>query len=129
MSSEKIHDFSSVKHKTLAEMAQEAVGGKANTVEKKIAVDAAQQGHDGFMPVPVAVQGTNGKQEIRGAGTPATPSKGQRGRIVVFIPTKEKVTVTKERVGQNYNGGWIHEVTSREGKNFLAADSQLKELV
>lgn len=129
MGSEEIHDFRSLKHKTLAEMAEEAIGGKANTVEKKIAVDAAQQGHDGFLPIPVVVQGQNGKSEVRGAGNPATSVKGQRGRIVVFTPTKEKVTVTRERVGQNYNGGWVHEVTNREGQQFLAAESQLKELV
>jgi len=128
MSSEKVHDFNSLGHKTLRQMAEEAIGGNAAKVEKKIAVDAAQQGHDAFTPA-ATVQGTNGKLEIRGAGNPATPSKGQRGRIVIFIPTKEKVTVTKERVGQNYNGGWVHQVTSREGQVFLAADNQLQELV
>lgn len=53
----------------------------------------------------------------------------ERGRMFVFKPTGERVTVTKDRVGLSYNGDVIHEVTSREGKVFLASTRQLKDLV
>lgn len=127
MSDEKVHDFRSLTHKTLAGMAEETLGGKASDVGKELTTEAAQQGHDAFVPSPVTVQGQDGKLEIRGAGSPATP-KGQRGRIAIFMPASERVTIIRERVGQSYAGLWIHEVVNREGKKFLASDIQLKPL-
>lgn len=114
--SDKQHGYKDLKHKTIWDLAPGAI-------EK----EAASHGHDGLMPTPVTVV-RDGKQAIRGNGNP-TPSKGQRGRIAVFTHTGERVTVLKEKVGESYNGVPIHEVTTREGKIFLASENQLKNPV
>jgi hypothetical protein len=93
----------------------------------KIANEAASHGHDGFFPIPVVVSGANGSTTVRGQTKKATPL-GDRGRLLVFIPTGERVTVMKEKVGQTYNGDDIHEVVSKDGRKFLASLKQLKEL-
>lgn len=49
-----------------------------------------------------------------------------RGRVLLFIPTGERVTIMRPKVGRNYHGDWIHEVVNREGKEFLASERQLK---
>ena len=112
----KQNGYKDLKHKTILDLAP-------STVEK----EAAKNGHDGFMPTSVKVM-KDGKQITRGNGNP-TPSKGQRGRIATFTYTGERVTVLQERVGESYNGTPIHEVTTREGKIFLASENQLKALV
>jgi len=56
-----------------------------------------------------------------------TTMQSNRGRVLIFIPTGEKVTVVRDVVGQNYSGEWVSEVISREGKKFLAARKQLRE--
>ncbi len=104
-------------------MAQEALG-KPQQAEKQIQQAAAAHGHDGFMPEKVAVPGKNGL-EIRGNGNP--PSPKQRGRVFIFKPTGERVTVTREKVGVSYEGVAIHEVTARNGNKFLASIKQLVE--
>jgi hypothetical protein len=96
----------------------------------RINLEAAAQGHDGFFPVAVQVPQSDGKTVTRGQTNP-TPKKdgAYRGRILLFEPTKERVTILKERVGQSYQGDWLHEVTTREGHKFLAMQKQLKDLV
>jgi len=91
----------------------------------RIATEAA--GHDAFFPTTVEVPNGKGGTTIRGQSKPTLPS--QRGRILLFVPTKEKVTVVRDRVGKSYQGDWIHEVTTRDGHVFLALQKQLKESV
>ena|SRR2546421_2058689 len=94
----------------------------------RIELEAAASGHDGFFPVAVQVPSSNGKTVTRGQTNPAPQKNGTgRGRILLFAPTKERVTILRERVGQNYNGDWIHEVTTRDGHKFLAAQKQLAD--
>lgn len=98
--------------------------------KSRIELEAASSGHDGFFPVTVQIPSKDGKTITRGQTNPTPQKNGaQRGRILMFEPTKEKVTVVKERVGQSYNGDWLHEVTTREGHKFLAMQKQLKDLV
>jgi hypothetical protein len=94
----------------------------------KIEAEAAASGHDGFMPVQVVVPGSNGKPTVRGQAKRAAPYQeaGDKGRSFLFWPTKEMVTIVREKVGKAYSGDWIHEVISREGKKFLASVSQLR---
>lgn len=67
--------------------------------------------------------------ENKPAENPVPPKEeNKRGRILVFKPTGEKVTVLKENVGRSYEGTKIHEVANREGHVFLASDKQLKGL-
>lgn len=96
----------------------------------RIELEAASRGHDGFFPAAVQVSSSNGKVVVRGQTSP-TPSgnESERGRILVFKPTDEKVTVLRTKVGQSYKGDWIHEVTTRDGHKFLALQKQLKKLV
>ena len=91
-----------------------------------IAAEAAANGHDGFLPVPVVTAGSNGKPTVRGQVRATPPSPAERGRSFLFWPTKEKVTIVREKVGKSYSGDDIHEVVSREGKKFLASASQLR---
>jgi hypothetical protein len=93
----------------------------------RIELEAAASGHDGFFPVPIQVPTADGKTVLRGQATPPPRKKAvERGRIIVFLPTQEKVTVLREKVGQSYKGDWLHEVTTREGHKFLAMQKQLK---
>lgn len=94
----------------------------------RISVEASGNGHDGFFPAVVQVPSPDGKTVTRGQTNP-TPRKSERGRILMFLPTKEKVTVLREKVGQSYNGDWLHEVTTRDGHKFLALQKQLKDSV
>lgn len=97
--------------------------------KKRIEIEAASSGHDGFFPVVVQVSSADGKTVTRGQTNPTSQKNGvARGRILMFEPTKEKVTVVKERVGQSYKGDWLHEVTTKEGHKFLALQKQLKNL-
>jgi hypothetical protein len=104
------------KHTTLREL----LGDK-----DRIKLIAASSGHDGFFPVAVQVEAVDGKTITRGQTNP-TSQNGLRGRIFVFLPTQEKVTILKEKVGQSYKGDWLHEVTTRDGHKFLAMQKQLK---
>lgn len=97
---------------------------EVSSAKRAIATEAEAQGHDGFFPVPVVLAGENGKKTIRGQ-VKAAPS-GEKGRLLIFLPTHENVTVVRQKVGQTYAGHWIHEVVSREGKKFLASAKQLK---
>lgn len=96
----------------------------------RINLEAASSGHDAYLPTTVRVQTDEGKIVTRGPASP-TPSKEVvgRGRILLFLPTKEKVTIIREKVGRSYNGDWLHEVTTREGHTFLALQKQLKDSV
>lgn len=96
----------------------------------RIEREAASGGHDGFFPVAVQVPSADGKTVIRGQVNPPSQKNGSsRGRILMFTPTKEKVTVLREKVGQSYNGDWLHEVTTRDGHKFLAMQKQLSNSV
>jgi hypothetical protein len=92
----------------------------------KIKLLAASSGHDGFMPVAVQVPSEDGKTVVRGQTNPTPQNGSSRGRILVFTPTQEKVTILREKVGQSYKGDWLHEVTTRDGHKFLAMQKQLK---
>lgn len=94
---------------------------------ERISSEAA--GHDAFFPVAVRVPSTDGKTTIRGQAKSTSQSEiAERGRRLLFIPTKEKVTLVRTRVGNSYQGDWIHEVVTKDGKKFLAMQKQLKEL-
>jgi hypothetical protein len=109
------------KHTTLTDLL-----GQKNRIE----FEATSKGHDGFFPVAVQVSGPDGKVSTRGQTDPTLrKNKSERGRILVFEPTKEKVTILRPRVGQSYRGDWIHEVTTREGHKFLALQKQLEGFV
>ena len=98
--------------------------------KERISLESAGHGHEAFFPVAVRVQGEDGKVSIRGKATPTPPADvAKRGRILMFIPTKERVTLLRERLGKSYQGDWIHEVTTRDGHKFLAMQKQLKEVV
>ncbi|SRR6266704_3144733 len=98
--------------------------------KSRIELEAASSGHDGFFPAAVQVTSSEGKTVIRGQTNPTPQKNGTgRGRILLFSPTKEKVTILREKVGQSYNGDWIHEVTTREGHKFLAMQKQLTDSV
>lgn len=94
-----------------------------------IKIEAGSRGHDAFMPTPVRVQDENGQATVRGQSNPAQMENSLLGRILLFLPTKEKVTVVREKVGKSYRGMWLHEVTTKDGKKFLALQTQLQELV
>jgi hypothetical protein len=93
----------------------------------RISGAAKAGGHDAYMPVPVQIEGENGKRELRGQSQPKTP--GAKGRLLIFLPTGEKVTVVRENVGRSYKGDNLHEVTTREGHKFCALQAQLKGFV
>lgn len=95
----------------------------------KPAIASQSAGHDAFFPTPVQVPDGAGSTTIRGQAGPASRDESKRGRILLFIPTKEKVTVIRERVGKSYNGDWLHEVTTRDGHTFLSLQKQLKDSV
>lgn len=100
-------------------------------VDQKGRVDqeSTSHGHDAFMPVAVQVPQKNGSVAVRGQVDPVpNGQKSSRGRILLFLPTKERVTVVREKVGQSYKGDWLHEVITREGHQFLALQKQLKTL-
>lgn len=100
-----------------------AGGGRA--IEK----EARASGHDAFFPAVVTVAGPEGKSVVRGQPSPTSSVSAERGRILLFTPTGERVTVLRERVGQSYRGDWLHEVTTREGHKFIALQKQLRESV
>ena len=91
--------------------------------------ESRTHGHDGFFPNVVTVVGPEGKSVVRGQSNPTPSVSAERGRILLFAPTGERVTILKEKVGQSYKGDWLHEVTTREGHRFLALQKQLKEPV
>jgi hypothetical protein len=118
---EKVHDFKSVGHPTLARMAKDAIGGEAQALlgssgHEKILTKALEEGHD---KKPAEVPGPT---LVSSASTEAD----EWGRIFVFGPTKELVKVIRENVGKTYQGGIIHEVKTKSGKVFLANVQQLK---
>lgn len=97
--------------------------------KSRIEMEAAASGHDGFFPAVIQVPSADGKTITRGQTNPAPQKNGTgRGRILMFEPTNEKVTILKERVGQSYKGDWLHEVTTKDGHKFLALQKQLKNL-
>lgn len=98
--------------------------------KNRIELEAASRGHDGFFPEAVRIPQADGKVVTRGQTDPASQNgSSERGRILMFEPTKEKVTVLRAKVGQSYHGDWIHEVTTRDGHKFLALQKQLKRFV
>jgi hypothetical protein len=117
---EQDNSYHGLRHRTIIEMAKEVGTGK-------LSAEAAAQGHDAYFPVPVAVQNEQGKTVIRGQAR--KPVVSQRGKIFVFLPTREKVTILRTKVGEAYDGTAIHEVATREGKKFLSSQKQLKESV
>jgi hypothetical protein len=92
-----------------------------------ITAEAASKHHDGFVPtVPRAPVEEEVSAPVRKNGTAPPKEEVGRGRILLFLPTNEKITILKERVGQSYGGDWLHEVTTRDGHKFLAMQKQLK---
>jgi len=123
-----VKDFKSLGHRTLAQMAEEVKKGDAS----RIRVEAS--GHGSILNLPVHDAEIVDEAPARDNRPPAgkrvkTLSASTRGKIFVFVPTGDHVTVTKELVGKTYNGDPIHEVTSRQGRIFLASSKQLKEFV
>lgn len=107
------------KHTTLRELLSQ---------KSKIEQEAVSNKHEGFLPTvaqfPKEPEATVEKKN-------PTPQKKEveRGRILLFTPTKEKVTILREKVGKSYTGDWLHEVTTRDGHKFLAMQKQLTVLV
>ncbi len=98
--------------------------------KNRIEAEAALGGHDGFFPAVVQIPSADGKTVARGQVNPTSQKNGpSRGRILMFTPTKEKVTVLREKIGQSYHGDWLHEVTTRDGHKFLAMQKQLSNSV
>ena len=125
----KVHDFKNVGHRTLAQMAKEVLGGDPVPALTRIKSDANTLKHEEVARTKIhdaeIVEEPN-KKEVP---VDSAPHKEERGRILLFKPTGETVTVVRQRVGASYNGDHIHEVISREGKVFLASTKQLKERV
>lgn len=118
MGDEKVHDFKSLGHKTLAQIAKEGLESPSE-VERRIDKEAQVQRKPQADP-----HSKNGKKNPT-----QVPEERELGRIRVFKPTKERVTVVRERVGKAYNGVWIHGVVNRAGDEFLASETQLGDLV
>ena len=53
----------------------------------------------------------------------------ERGRFLIFLPTNERVTISRVVVGQTYAGLHVHEVITKDGRKFLASSKQLRKLV
>lgn len=87
-------------------MAQDVVGGKRQ-------------------PAAIDGEGVVAQDAIKKAAAPAV-EEDSKGRRLVFKPTSETVTIVREKVGQTYNGDWIHEVVSKDGHKFLSSERQLK---
>lgn len=125
-SEDKDNSFQSIKHQTLADLVRspEKIDREAKGQEK---VKGAPSFVETLPPVVQKVEAT----AVRKANPSSLPKKelGQRGRIFLFEPTKERVTVIRNRVGQTYGGDWIHEVTARDGHKFLSSEKQLREFV
>ena len=116
------HDFGSIKHQTLADLVKNPI---------KIEIGASNAGHTDNLKEPVVAKPVEEKKpEPKKKETPATVTNGHgyRGRRFIFKPTSEPVTVVREKVGNAYDGDWIHEVVSGEGKLFLASMKQLVDL-
>jgi hypothetical protein len=95
--------------------------------KSRIELEASVGGHDGFFPVPIQVPTADGKMVLRGQMTTAPPKNAVgRGRILIFIPTKERVTIVRSKVGQSYKGDWMHEVVTKDGHKFMALQKQLQ---
>lgn len=128
MAKELVHDFKSVRHKTLAGMAQEVLAGKpvaarlrdeAETLHHDKALE--KEVHDGELVESQTGESAQKKTQTR--------KESVLGRIFLFVPTGERVTVTRELVGKSYQGDPIHEVTARDGHIFLASLKQLRTVV
>lgn len=123
-SEDKDNSFQSLKHQTLADLVRSP---------GKIEQRAKEQGHAEVIPKLVETQSRwkTPAPAVKKLNPSSLPKKeqGERGRIFLFEPTKEKVTVVRNQVGQTYAGDWIHEVTGRDGHKFLASTKQLRELV
>lgn len=96
---------------------------------QSIRAAARAGGHDAFMPVPTRQEGEV-ESQARGQSQPTPikkPVQGSDGRglRLVFLPTREKVTLVREQVGRSYKGDWLHEVITGDGHKFLAMDKQL----
>ena len=118
MSEDQDYSFKSLKHQTLADLVR-------NPAKIDAAVDTVD--HSGFLPKSTSPV-TKKKVELKIGEKASITSNGngQRGRIFLFKPTKERVTVLREKVGNAYDGAFIHEVVNREGKKFLASTKQLE---
>lgn len=119
MGKEKDNNLPPLRHETLADLMKDS---------GKIATAALLAGHTGEIPRPV-VQSKEDLEKKNGNSATLPEKEGQRGRIFMFKPTGERVTVMKERVGNTYAGDWVHEVISRDGKQFLASTKQLADHV
>lgn len=121
---EKVRDFKSIAHPTLAALAQGKVAGTApamlgtsdRTLEKGILEHAREEKQKIETPAPAAPEVTPPTQDGLGVDW---------SRVFIFIPKKEIVVVTRQQVGKSYNGEWIHEVKNKSGKLFLANEKQL----
>jgi hypothetical protein len=120
---DKDYSFKSLKHQTLADLVKNPV---------KIGVEAAAAGQTGDL-IPPAQPKPEKKQQapVKKKENPTTVANGKsfRGRVFLFKPTSERVTVIRENVGNAYDGDWIHEVISRDGKMFLVSMKQLADTV
>lgn len=116
MSDEKDHSGKGLKHQTLFDLVRnpqrietQSAGHPALGLQKTAPVSPQ---------VPVVSPPAEKKSE---------PQKGVRGKAYIFVPMSERVTVIREKVGNTYNGDWIHEVVGKDGRKFLASTKQLKE--
>ncbi|SRR6266566_3973780 len=120
MSQSEDHSFSSIKHSTLADLARNPA---------KIEMEAKAAGHTGnlvdLVDAAKAEKHVDVPLEKKKEKIVAVNGHGTRGQIFVFRPTGGRVTVVLEKVGNAYDGTWIHEVVDREGKKFLASMKQL----
>lgn len=82
---------------------------------------------DLMLPQPVQVPKAPAQVvEIRGEAKPEPVTESNHGRLFVFRPAQVKVVVVRESVGQAWDGTWIHEVVTEDGKRFLASERQLQ---
>ncbi len=116
---EKVHDFKSVGHPTLAKMAKDAIGGSAPAL-------LGSSGHEDILKQAVEEASKNKEQGPTLVSSTPEEEKDDWGRIFVFAPTKEIVKIVRESVGKNYAGEAIHEVKTKSGKRFLVNMKQLK---
>src|SRR5208283_412175 len=99
----KTHDFKSLGYKTLAQMAKDVLGDQSVPALTRIKDDASTLKHDEIARKVVhqaEIVEEAPKNTTVEASRPTSQQK-ERGRMFMFKPTGERVTVTKDRVGRN----------------------------
>lgn len=116
--SNKVHDFRSLPHKTLA-----------NLTAGEVRAEAEGAGHAAWMPTPVAEKTADGVLTLRGQvnAQKFKSEIAERGKPFRYNPTKERVVLLREKVGVTYDGREVVEVATQDGKVFLTGRYMLAD--